>query len=145
MYFRAWDGKNFVLSWKNIASIQKGKGLMGSNDGSIDVTYNDKDTHTQSAFSLGRLEAPESTLVHLSDLLEKSKSRQVEPQRNVKNLELKPVPPDEVMKKMEVVLTRTIRNTSIQKYYEQVRDLTLCMIATNHARSNLMSVGLVRR
>ena len=38
----------------------------------------------------------------------------------------------EVMKKMEVVLTRTIRNTSIQKYYEQVSAVALDSLQKNY-------------
>jgi hypothetical protein len=115
LYFLAWDGKSFVLSWSRVLSIQKEKGFMG--EWSISVTFTSDET--QSVFSLGRLETAEKILVHLCELLERSKEK-VEPRGTVVDGELPPVPPDETLKKMEVVLSKTIRNTSIQKFYEKV-------------------------
>ena len=44
-------------------------------------------------------------------------------------MEMPPVPPDEVMKKMENVLSKPIRSTSIRKLYEQVRKQRMFSIA----------------
>jgi hypothetical protein len=111
-------GKKFVLSWSNISTITTGKGFMGSNDNSLTVTY--RGENGESAFLLGRLEARDTVLQHLLKLLDESKASKetIDPVGDVDALPS--VPLDPVLKGMEVVLSKTIKNVSIKKYYEKL-------------------------
>lgn len=118
IYFLGLRGKKFVLSWSNISTITTGKGFMGSNDNSLTVTY--RGENGESAFLLGRLEARDTVLQHLLKLLDESKASKetIDPVGDVDALPS--VPLDPVLKGMEVVLSKTIKNVSIKKYYEKL-------------------------
>jgi hypothetical protein len=116
IYFLAWDGKNFIISWKNIISVRVEKGFMGANDNGVLVTYQSEGSEMILIFS--RLEARDSVLQRLQKLHEDSKARKVPPTSEAGTLA--PVPPDTVLKGMTVVLLKTIKNASIKRVYESV-------------------------
>lgn len=115
IYFLAWDGKSFILPWTDIVRVDIEKGLLGGNETSISVTYLSQ-AGAEYTFILGRLEARDSTLVHFRELLQESRSKAIPEDGQ----SAAPVPPDITLKKMEVVLSRMIRNAPIEKIYEKV-------------------------
>jgi hypothetical protein len=84
----------------------------------LTVTY--RGENGESAFLLGRLEARDTVLQHLLKLLDESKASKetIDPVGDVDALPS--VPLDPVLKGMEVVLSKTIKNVSIKKYYEKL-------------------------
>ena len=122
IYFLAWEGRNFVMTFKKIVDIQKDKGLgfIAAND-TLVVTYLSSEGN-KAAFILSRLEAIDSTFEHLRNLLEAAEV-QMEAEEIIKNPEdmalPPPVPPDKILKKMEIVLSKTIKNISVERVYEQ--------------------------
>ena len=118
IYFLGLGGKKFVLSWSNINTITTEKGFMGSNDNSLTLTY--RGENGESAFLLGRLEARDTVLQHMRKLLDESKSSKETIKQVGDGDALPSVPLDPVLKEMEVVLSKTIKNVSIKKYYEKL-------------------------
>lgn len=118
IYFLGLGGKKFVLSWSNISTITTGKGFMGSNDNSLDVTY--RSENGESALLLGRLEARDTVLQHMLKLLDESKASKETIDQVGGGDALPSVPLDPVLKGMEVVVSKTIKNVSIKKYYEKL-------------------------
>jgi hypothetical protein len=118
IYFLGLGGKKFVLSWSNISTITTGKGFMGSNDNSLTVTY--LGGNGESAFLLGRLEARNTVLHHMLKQLDESKASKETIEKVRDGDALPSVPLDPVLKGMEVVLSKTIKNVSIKKYYEKL-------------------------
>eukprot|EP00980_Cylindrotheca_fusiformis_P023807 scaffold11032_cov122-Cylindrotheca_fusiformis.AAC.8 len=114
LYFLAWDGKSFILPWTDIVRVDIEKGLLGGNETSIGVTYLSQ-AGAEYTFILGRLEARDSTLLHFRELLQESRNK-----ADPENSDPSPVPPDTTLSKMEVVLSRLIRNVPISTVYEKV-------------------------
>eukprot|EP00934_Nitzschia_sp_Nitz4_P005891 Nitzschia sp. Nitz4//scaffold48_size128905//104131//108028//NITZ4_003617-RA/size128905-augustus-gene-0.28-mRNA-1//-1//CDS//3329553033//5881//frame0 len=120
LYFLAWDGKNFVLSWSDMISISKEKGFISGMDNALCVTYNNTQSG-ESSFILSRLTARDSVLRHFQDL-HRSIHQDVEPvaQTLAVSDDRPPVPPDELMQQMSIVIANPIRNVSIREVYEKV-------------------------
>lgn len=115
LYFLALDGKSFSLSWDDIVAIAKEKGFMGGGDSALLVTY--KTTDSDASFVLSRLENRDSVLLHLQDLLNQSKNRG-EPQQEDDH-GIATVPEDDLLKKMTIVLSKSLRGVSIKEVYEK--------------------------
>ncbi len=115
LYFLALDGKSFVLAWDDIVSVGKEKGFMVASDTAIVVTY--KASDTASSFVLSRLDSRDAVLAHLQNLKNQAKCRndpKVEDEESLPS-----VPPDALLKKMTIVLSRTLRGVSILEVYEK--------------------------
>ncbi|KAG7355765.1 protein of unknown function DUF4782 containing protein [Nitzschia inconspicua] len=119
--FLSWDNKKFVLKWGDILSVEFDKGFMGaSSDNAVAVTY--RTEGSESVFTLSRLEHGEKTLTHLQGLVNTSKKeeRTISSEADLSGGRLPPVPPDELLKEMEVVVSKTIKDVSIKSVYENV-------------------------
>jgi VAD1 Analog of StAR-related lipid transfer domain/GRAM domain len=121
IYFLSLDNKNFVLSWKEIVSVQKEKGFMGaSNENAVAITYG-----SGSSFTLGHLESRNSVLSHLQNLHEESQTEKPPvvsemPRSENSGQLLPPVRPDALLKDMEIVVSKTIKNVSINSLFQKV-------------------------
>lgn len=122
LYFLAWDNKKFTLKWEDILSVEFDKGFMGSSsENALAVTY--RTGNSESAFTLSRLVSGERILPHLQGLLkskEKSKrSIAINPNDGTED-HRPPVSQDALLKEMEVVVSKPIKNVSIQAIYQSV-------------------------
>lgn len=130
MYFLGPE-KNFTLQWETISSIKKEIGFMGSNnENDLVITYRSKSTLV--SFVICRLISRDKTLIHLRNLkAERDKSEVSKTQNNndnnnnntvsnTKEVQLPPVPPDLLLKNMEIVVSKTIKNVSITSIFENV-------------------------
>lgn len=123
MYFLASE-KNLGMKWKKVVSIQKEKGFMGaSNENAIVVTHGSRNSN--SSFTLGHLEGRDTVLSHLQNLLNESMATAspiVSEMARSENTEqvLPPVPPDALLQSMEVVVSKTIKNTSIEALFQKI-------------------------
>lgn len=122
LYFLALDGKNFILPLSDVISVANEKGFMGGNDRALAVTY--KSTENEASFVLSRLESRDSLLAHLRGLLEAlapvTTSGTSKAMNGEKELANDPVPPDAVMQRMSIVVSKPLRNVSIRTVYEKV-------------------------
>jgi hypothetical protein len=121
LYFLAWDYKKFVLKLEDIVSVEHDKGFMGtSSDNAIAVTYRSEGSN--SVFSLLRLESGDQTLSHLQSLLDsKTQAKRMISSPVVRSVsDLSPVPPDELLREMEIVVSKSIRNVSIKSLFEKI-------------------------
>ena len=114
--------KNFTLQWEIITSVERVKGFMGSvNDTDLVVSYRSGDT--VSSFLLCRLKERNNVVANLQRLkaeYEQSKVSQVSESNNATGAQLPPVPPDPLLKEMEIVVSKTIKNVSIESIFENV-------------------------
>jgi hypothetical protein len=121
--------KNFTLPWEKISSIKKEIGFMGSNnENDLVITYRSKSTIV--SFVICRLRSRDKTLIHLKNLKEESEKSKVSKTQNnnnsnnivsnTKEVQLPPVPPDSLLKDMEIVVSKTIKNVSITSIFKNV-------------------------
>jgi hypothetical protein len=127
IYFLSWDNKNFMLIFSQILTIQKEKGFMGaSNDNAIAVTYTRGGV--EEAFTLGKLESRDSMLRQLQALLKESEEvmecvpKTMKGNKNASSNtgSLPPVPHDRILNGMEVLVDKTIKNSTIKTVFETV-------------------------
>ena len=118
LYFLAWDGKNFVLPCDKIVNMTKEKGFMGAGDNAIVVTYKTSND-SEATFILSRVASRDKVLEHLRTLLPNPKARTLPAQVKSDSTSLPPVPEDELLKKMTIVLSRPLRGVSVQQVYEK--------------------------
>jgi VAD1 Analog of StAR-related lipid transfer domain len=121
LFFLAWDNKKFNLKWEDILSVEFEKGFMGSaNDNAVAVTYQSEGS--ESTFTLNKLESGDKILSHLQDLLNaKTKTeRSIISCGDGSGNESSPVPSDELLKEMEVVVSKLLKNVSIKSVFENV-------------------------
>ncbi|KAL3913942.1 MAG: hypothetical protein SGILL_006294 [Bacillariaceae sp.] len=118
IYFLSWDNKSFVLKWDAIMSVEKEKGFMGSaSDNSLAVTYSSEGSN--SAFTFSRLDAGDQILRHLQSLLNGKKSKARSASETTSGSDGPPVPPDALLKEMEIVVSKNIKGTNIKSVYEK--------------------------
>jgi hypothetical protein len=114
--------KNFTLQWELITSVEREKGFMGSvNDTDLVVSYRSEDT--VSSFLLCRLKERDNVVASLQKLkaeYEQSKVSQVSESNSATGVQLHAVPPDPLLKNMEIVVSKTIKNVSIETIFENV-------------------------
>lgn len=125
MYFVGWGGKKIELKWKDVVTVEKAKNLMGTIDNALRVTFETKES--KGAYFFGSFSFRENafTLMDRLSTVAKSLKEIEQPLESVSpSLDetvlptLEPVPPDEALKRMEVVLSSTIENISIKRFYE---------------------------
>jgi len=115
--------KNFTLQWEMVISIKKERGFMSNNDNDLVVTYHSKSVNI--SFVLCRLRSRDKTLIHLQNLKEESEKSDVSNVENSitctdKEVQLPPVPPDLLLKDMETVVSKTLRNVSVSSVFERI-------------------------
>jgi len=113
MYFIGWGDKKIVLKWEDVTAISKATNMMGALDNSLRVAYENGDG--ESSYFFGSFAFREDAFQIMSRLSTVARSlKDIKGNKPVK----KDAPPDEVLKKMEVVLKKKIKNTSIKTFYE---------------------------
>lgn len=117
LYFLALDGKHFVLAWQDVVNVTTEKGFMGKGDSAILVTYTASDI--DAAFVLSRMGSKDRVLTHLQKLLLDLQARNVPPAEQADGKALPSVPPDSLLQKMEIVLSKQLRGVSIKQVYEK--------------------------
>ncbi|CAJ1961069.1 unnamed protein product [Cylindrotheca closterium] len=124
VYFLALDGKKLSLLWSKVTSVEVEKGILGSNDKSIVISYKLEPDANEFAFVLGRLRSRDATLEHFRELRDRKQSETATPDApatsDSSRSSFSPVPPDKTIKKMETVLSRTIKGVPIKSLYEKV-------------------------
>lgn len=125
IYFLALDNKNFVLKWEKVVSIQieEKRFMAASNENAVAITY--RSGSSKSSFTLGHLESRNSVLSHLQTLLTESGTKGTSegfelPKGALPGQVLPSVPPDTLLKDMEVVVSKTIKNVSITALFQTI-------------------------
>ena len=120
MYFVGWGGKKIVLNLEDVVTVSKEKNLMGTIDNSLKIVYNDEDE--ESSYFFGSFAFRDNAFLLLQQLSTVARSlRELNgsPAKSM-NKALPEVPPDQVIKNMEIVVSKKIKNVSIQRFYEIV-------------------------
>jgi hypothetical protein len=119
MYFVGWGDKKIVLNLEDIVSVSKEKNMMGTIDNSLCVMYESE--AGESSYFFGSFAFRDKAFLLLQQLSTVARSlRDLNGSPKPTKSTLPDVPPDEVMKKMDVVLSKTIKNVSIQRFYELI-------------------------
>ena len=113
--------KSFSLQWETISSVEKEKGFMGSNnDNDLVVSYRSESTIL--SFLLCRLKARDKVVAHLQSLRKEHKKSEVsevpKSSSSITEAQLPAVSPDSLLKDMEIVVSKTIKNISIKSVFE---------------------------
>ena len=116
--------KHFSFKWETILNIKKERGFMGTNNDS-DLVITCRSTNTIVSLVFCRFRSRDNALIHLQSLKEKSGDfivTKVENgiNSNVKEVQLQPVQPDLLLQKMEIVLSKTIKNVSVGSIFKNV-------------------------
>lgn len=121
IYFLAAN-KNFTLKWDAIISVENERGLFGAvNETDLVVSYRSGDDIA--SFLLCRVKNRDDVVAKLQALKaesEDSEASQAGEGGDNDGPQLPPVPPDNLLKNMEVVVSKTIKNTSIKSVFEKV-------------------------
>jgi hypothetical protein len=119
MYFVGWGGKKIELKWRDVVCVEKAKNLMGTIDNAIRVTF--ETAESNGAYFFGSFSFRENAFTLMDRLSSVAKSlKEIEqPPKACANVpNLQPVPPDEVLKRMDAVLSNIIEDISIRRFYE---------------------------
>ena len=114
IYFLALDGKKLILPWTSVLSVEEEKGILGNKGTGLIVTHQREGNEL--SFVLSRIESIESTLQHFLSMMQSFQKKDTPSTTEISS----PVPPDEILKKMEVVLSKTIKDVSITSIYDKV-------------------------
>lgn len=121
IYFLAAT-KNFTLQWDNVVSVEKEIGLFGAaNANDLVVTYRSGDAI--GSFLLCRINDRDGVMAKLQALKaesEDSEDSQAAESDGDDGPQLPPVPPDSLQKSMEIVVSKSIKNISIQSLFQNV-------------------------
>lgn len=123
MYFIGWGDKKIVLDLADVTKVTKAKNLMGTIDNSLRVVYETE--NGESSYFFGSFAFRDNALQLLQQLSTVARSlRELnappKTEKAVGETALPPVPHDQVIKKMEVVLSKKLKNVSIQRFYELI-------------------------
>ena len=120
-YFIEWGGKKLILDWNNFTDLRKEESLMGSADNSLRITCT-REGKDKSYFFGSFTERDDAFEVIDKAWQAAKEAAKVSNAKKVqeRQLQVKPVPPDATLKKMEILLTRTVKNVSIRNFYENV-------------------------
>ena len=118
IYFLAADN-NFTLRWDKITSIEKEKGFMGSNNES-DLVISYRAGNAISSFLLCRLADRDDVVAKLQRLKAESAQSEVSNGPMINDGDKAPVPPDLLLQKMEIVVSKTIKNVTIESIFDKV-------------------------
>ena len=122
MYFVGWGDKKIVLDLADVNTVTKAKNMMGTIDNSLRVDYNTDDGESSYFFgSFGFRDKAFELLQRLSVVARSLRELNGPPKLPKSDeLALPDVPPDQVIKQMDVVLSKKIKNVSIQRFYELI-------------------------
>eukprot|EP00536_Pseudo-nitzschia_multiseries_P001995 jgi/Psemu1/322342/estExt_fgenesh1_pg.C_260056 len=119
LYFLGTD-KIFSLQWETITSIEKEKRFIGYNN-DTDLVVSHQSKGEIASFVLCRLKNRDKVLAHLKKLKEEcdnSEPPKVRESTTSPSGQSTVVPPDSLLKDMDVVLSKTIKNVSIKSVFE---------------------------
>ena len=121
IYFLAAEN-HFTLHWGKILSIAKEKGFMGSNN-ATDLVISYQSGNSISSFLLCRVKDRDKVVANLQRV--KAENEQSECLMNIESdsknqSHLPQIPPDSLLQDMEIVVSRTIKNVSIESIFEKV-------------------------
>jgi len=120
LYFLGTD-KYFSLRWETITKIEKEKRFMGYNN-DTDLVVSHRSEKESGSFVLCRLKDRNNVLAHLESLRARgAKSEASEVNGSTNNTsggQSIEVPPDSLLKDMDVVLSKTIKNVSIKSVFD---------------------------
>lgn len=123
LFFLSWTGKKLSLKWEQVLAIQPVKSFTGSDDDTLMVTT-EKGRNEEGHALFGSFFYREKTINVVKRVWEQaeviadevSKTGVSTSSGNAVNL----VPPDTVLQKMKVILTRKLHHISIKRFYEIV-------------------------
>mmetsp|Transcript_3490 Transcript_3490/g.6409 ORF Transcript_3490/g.6409 Transcript_3490/m.6409 type:complete len:1355 (+) Transcript_3490:139-4203(+) len=124
MYFVGWGDKKLILNLADIVNVTKATNLLGTIDNSLRVVYESE--NGESSYFFGSFAFRDKALELLQRLSTVARSLRelngTPKSRNEKSdgPALPPVPHDQVIKKMEIVLSKKIKNVSILRFYDLV-------------------------
>lgn len=114
MYFIGWGDKKIVLKWEDVTAVAKATNMMGALDNSLRVTFDSGEV--ESSYFFGSFAFRDDAFALIEQL--STVARSLRDIKGDKPSARKDAPPDQVLKKMEVVLKKKIKNVSVKKYYE---------------------------
>jgi hypothetical protein len=117
MFFIGWGTKKIVFNWEDVISVEKGTTALGLMDNAIDIKCREGDK--EESYFFGSFASRDSAFQLISQLVsvaqslkELSNGVSVTPQ-NV----LGDVPPDETIKKMDLLLSKTLKGVSVSDFF----------------------------
>jgi hypothetical protein len=122
MYFVGWGDKKIVLDLADVVTVTKAKNMMGTIDNSLCIDYVTEDGASSYFFGSFAFRDNAFELLQRLSAVARSLRELNKPPESPKSDEraLPDVPPDQVIKKMDVVLSKKIKNVSIQRFYELI-------------------------
>lgn len=129
LVFVSWSQKRLVLKWSEVAGIEMGKNFVNAADNTLLITY--AKGIDESMAVLGGFGDRSQAFLLVENAREEEKTVSEEmaaareapigtPTERFVGDSAAKVPPDDTIQKMEVVLSKHLRNISIQRYYEIV-------------------------
>lgn len=131
LVFASWSQKRLVLKWSEVTGVETAKNIVNTGDDTLLLTYKKGsdislvllggflDRHqTLQLFEKTRAEAKVAAEAAAAARVEDSVGETIEKSIGAPTAKL--LPPDSTLQKMEIVLSRHLRNVSIQRYYEIV-------------------------
>jgi hypothetical protein len=118
MYFVGWGEKKIVLHLQDAVKVKKATNLMGAIDNSLRITY--VEDEEESSYYFGSFVYRDDAFELLNKLVTIEQSLREIDEEKKESKALPVVKEDHIIKKMEILFTKTIENTSIQKFYEIV-------------------------
>ena len=118
MYGIFWGDKKLILKWSDVDSVQKES--IGPLDNSLRISFNEgkgESSYFFGSFAYGYREKAYQLISKLVTLAT-SLAELADGKRNKKKNHEPAVPTDEILSKMEHILSRRLRNTSIKKFYD---------------------------
>jgi len=117
MYFIGWTDKKIVLNWSDAISVTREKTMAGTVDNALQITYDSGEG--ESSYFFGSFAFRENAFRITTQMTEVAKSlNEITEKKSKKSKKLPEVPPDEVVKTMELVFSKKIKNMSIARFYE---------------------------
>ena len=124
MYFVGWGDKKLILDLADVVNVTKAKNMLGTIDNSLRVVYESENGESSYFFgSFAFRDKALELLQRLSTVARSLRELNGTPKSSIAKSEgaaLPPVPHDQVIKKMDIVLSKKIKNVSIQRFYELV-------------------------
>lgn len=117
--FVSWTGKKRSRRWSDVLEIQPVNSPLSQREDSISVKFKKGNTEDELILLCGFV-SRESALEIASKLKETAKVAEAITSKSIvlENVPGPAVPPDETIRKMEVAVSRQIRNISIKRFYD---------------------------
>lgn len=129
LFFLAWKGKKAIVTWSSVVGVTTGSNIFGLAEDTLVVSAHKGDKPT--TLNLGCFYDRDEALQTMEALLAYTKKAQLDVDKDKSGataavgstksaIDAKPVADDEVLKKMDKLLSRTLRNVSISRFYDVV-------------------------